>query len=421
MNGVSRGLVSSGLLLAAVLLVVASGGAHAEDVPRLAAVAIGAVVLRAVFLVPGAGRAFGPFAVPIDLGGSLALVFFALSLTGGLASDLYPLLLLEIALSRLGEGSAAGRFLPGAATAGAAALAIPGVTGGAPATLGTGLRVAWPAVLLAVLEAVDRRRAPAAAPAPTGSANRPSVAPAPAATPAPAAAPVRPPAVRDARQDLLHDLKSPLSVVRVYADLIAEGAQRGELPRPEHLANLSNEIGLMEALAGVVRPLSPEPPSRPAPKPRTELVKLLTTLASSYHDAHGEKLYIEFVSEEESIVVDADPVAVQRAIRNILDNAVKYTPAGGQIRIRASVVAQHVFVVISDTGIGMTRDEQKRAFEYAFRGDAARATGVEGRGLGLALVRELLEAQGGKISLLSEPGHGLEVTILFPLKTPEGT
>ena len=413
MNGVSRGLVSSGLLLAAVLLVVASGGAHAEDVPRLAAVAIGAVVLRAVFLVPGAGRAFGPFAVPIDLGGSLALVFFALSLTGGLASDLYPLLLLEIALSRLGEGSAAGRFLTVAATAGAAALAIPGVTGGAPATLGTGLRVAWPAVLLAVLEAVDRRRAPAVAP--TGSPSRPSVAP------APAAAPVRPPAVRDARQDLLHDLKSPLSVIRVYADLIAEGAQRGELPRPEHLANLSNEIGLMEALAGVVRPLSPEPPSRPAPKPRTELVKLLTTLASSYHDAHGEKLYIEFVSEEESIVVDADPVAVQRAIRNILDNAVKYTPAGGQIRIRASVVAQHVFVVISDTGIGMTRDEQKRAFEYAFRGDAARATGAEGRGLGLALVRELLEAQGGKISLLSEPGHGLEVTILFPLKTPEGT
>ncbi|HQR46191.1 MAG TPA: sensor histidine kinase, partial [Thermoanaerobaculia bacterium] len=232
--------------------------------------------------------------------------------------------------------------------------------------------------------------------------------------------PARPPAVRDARQELLHDLKSPLSVVRVYADLIAEGARRGELPRPEHLTNLSNEIGLMEAMAGVVRPLAPEPPARPARPPETDLVKLLSTLASSYHDAHGEKVRIEFVADEESIVVAADPVAVQRALRNILDNAVKYTPPGGQIRIRASVVAQHVFVVISDTGIGMTREEQKRAFEYAFRGEAARATGAEGRGLGLALVRELLEGQGGKISLLSEPGHGLEVTILFPLRTPEG-
>ncbi|HUM03647.1 MAG TPA: hypothetical protein VL084_15255, partial [Thermoanaerobaculia bacterium] len=119
MNGVSRGLLSSGLLLAAVLLEVASGGVLPGDVPRLAAVAAGAIALRALFLAPGVGRAFGAFAVPIDLGGSLALVLFALSLTGGLASDLYPLLLLEIVLSRLFEGPAAGRFLTVAATAGA--------------------------------------------------------------------------------------------------------------------------------------------------------------------------------------------------------------------------------------------------------------------------------------------------------------
>jgi signal transduction histidine kinase len=225
-----------------------------------------------------------------------------------------------------------------------------------------------------------------------------------------------PPAVlRDPRQDVLHDLKSPLSVVRVYADLIAEGARRGEVPSPEHLKNLDGEIGLMESLVGVIRPAPSPAPSPPPPPPRTELVKLLTSLAESYYAAHGEKLYIDFLADQESIFIAADPVAVQRALRNILDNAVKYTPPGGKIRMRASIVAQHVFVVISDTGIGMTREEQKRAFEYAFRGEAARATGAEGRGLGLALVRELLEAQGGKISLLSEPGHGLEVTIMFPL------
>ncbi|HQR45424.1 MAG TPA: hypothetical protein PK598_05325, partial [Thermoanaerobaculia bacterium] len=144
MNGVFRGLLSSGLLLAAVLLVVATGGASAAEVPRLAGVAAGAVALRALFLAPGVVRAFGPFAVPIDLGGSLALVLFALSLTGGLSSELYPLVLLEIVLARLGEGAAAGRFLTGAAAAGAAALAIPGVTAGAPGTIGTALRVAWP-------------------------------------------------------------------------------------------------------------------------------------------------------------------------------------------------------------------------------------------------------------------------------------
>lgn len=427
MNGASRGLLSSGLLLVAVLFAVANGAAAAGDVPRLAAVAGAAVVLRALFLAPSVCRAFGAFALPIDLGTSLLLVLFALSLTGGLASDLYPLLLVEIILARLGEGSTAGRFVAVAALAGAAALAIPGVTAGTPPTVGTALRLAWPAAFFLLLEAVPSRAKPEAAPVtasrPPGAVEIRSVAtgPRPPATEVRPAAveagPATPPAApaRDARLETLHDLKSPISVVRVYADLIAEGARRGEAPRPEHLTNLDSEIGLMEALVGVRRPSRQAAPSPPPPPPRTELVKLLTSLAESYHAAHGEKLYIDFLAEQETIFVAADPVAVQRALRNILDNAVKYTPPGGKIRMRASIVAQHVFVVISDTGIGMTREEQKRAFEYAFRGEAARATGAEGRGLGLALVRELLEAQGGKISLLSEPGHGLEVTIMFPL------
>ncbi len=411
MNGLTRGLLSTGLLLVAILLVVASGGAAAGDVPRLAAVGGGAVALRALLLVPGVGRAFGVFALPVDLGASLTLVLFALSLTGGVTSELYPLLLLEVVLARLGDGPPAARFLAVAATAGVAALAGPAVIGGVPLQIGPALRVVWPLAVLLVLEAGGRLLVAAPAVESRGGAA--------ATTGGRAVTPQTPPA-RDARQDLLHDLKSPLSVIRVYADLIAESARRGEPPRPEHLTNLGNEIGLMEALAGVVRPAPAAPVSpHPRPRPRTDLLKLLDSLAESYGAAHGERLLIEFVADEQEIVVAADPVAIQRALRNVLDNAVKYTPTGGQVKIRASVAAQHAFVVISDTGIGMTREEQKRAFEYAYRGEAARASGAEGRGLGLALVRELLEAQGGKISLLSEPGRGLEVTIMFPLHRPE--
>lgn len=403
MNGAPRGLLSSGILLGGILLVVAAGGVAAGDVPRLAAVAGGALLLRALFLVPAVGRVFGDYAAAVDLGASLVLTLFALSLTGGLASDLYPILLLEIVIARAGEGPAAGRFLALVATAGAVLLSVPGVTAGAPLTVGTALRLAWPAALLVVLEAAGRRPAPPAAHAPVATLPPPAVVSQPAAP------------ARDPRQELLHDLKSPLSVVRVYADLMAEGARRGETPRPEHLESLSGEIALMEAIVGVPRSAARRSPVRTAPVLRTELVKLLATLTASYRDAHREKVRIEFVSDEDSVVVAADPVAVQRALRNVLDNAVKYTPAGGQIRIRVSTVARHVFVVVSDTGIGMTREEQAHAFEYAWRGEAARTSGTEGRGLGLALVRELLEEQGGKISLLSEPGHGLEVTIMFPV------
>lgn len=413
MKGLTRGLLSTGLLLAALLLLVASGGVAAGNVPRLAALAGAAVALRALLLLPFVDRTFGVFALPIDLGTSLALVLFALSLTGGLASELYPLLLLEIVLARLGDGAPAGRFLAVAATAGAAALAVPAVTGGVPLPIGPLLRIAWPLAVLLVLEAGGPLLVAAAA-----VESRDDAATTGSRVPAPPAPPAR-----DARQDLLHDLKSPLSVVRVYADLLAESARRGEPPRPEHLTNLGNEIGLMEALVGVVRPAPAAPitpiftPSRL--RPPTDLRMLVGSLAESYRTTHGGNLRIEFVAEEGEIVVAADPVALQRALRNVLDNAVKYTPAGGRVRIHASVAARHAFVVISDTGIGMTREEQRRAFDYAYRGEAARASGAEGRGLGLALVRELLESQGGKISLRSEPGHGLEVTIMFPLHGPE--
>jgi len=158
-------------------------------------------------------------------------------------------------------------------------------------------------------------------------------------------------------------------------------------------------------MTGLVRqdPL-PAPQPRPAPLPRTELVTLLSSLAESYHAVHGHKLRIEYLSEEPQISVAADPVAVQRAFRNILDNAVKYTPPGGQLRLRSSVVSQHAFVVISDTGIGMT--------PRSSGGPSSTPTGSGGpvlgarAGPGARRDRELLEQNGAKISLLSEPGTG---------------
>ena len=74
------------------------------------------------------------------------------------------------------------------------------------------------------------------------------------------------------------------------------------------------------------------------------------------------------------------------------------------------------FVVVKDTGMGMSPEESARAFDYAFRGRGAVASGRRGKGLGLAVTKEILEANGGKISLSSEAGYGSEVTILLPFQ-----
>lgn len=368
----------------------------------------------------------GLFAAPLRLLVPLALTLVALARTGGIASDLFPLLVVFVAaetvISREG-----GRFLLVGTYAGLALLVVLSPAPTAAAERSMALRFVWPAVAALGVELASRSKAPARAferrdvkdlsPSPTSAAGaRPG-----------ADARTGADTLRDPRAEVLHDLKSPLTVLRVYSDLVAEAARRGELPSEAHLAGLAREMALMDSLAGMPprtpasAPLasSPAAPSAP-PAPRSDLVRVLATLVESYRLAHGGRVRLEFVAEGAEIPVVADPVALQRAFRNVLDNAVKYTPAGGQVRVRASVVAQHAFVVISDTGAGMTPDEQKHAFTFAWRSPSASASGVPGRGIGLGVTKELLEQNGGKISLLSEPGHGLEVTIMFPVAKEAG-
>lgn len=266
------------------------------------------------------------------------------------------------------------------------------------------LRALWPLAAFVALEAASRTAGKASAPAATKETKEESGERRAAAAPR-----------RDTRAEILHDLKSPVTVLRVYTDLVAESARRGELPSAEHLAALARELSLMESLVGVPPRAGAPAPAPPAPASgRSELVAILSTLVESYRAAHG-RVRLEFVAEAPEIPVFADPVALQRAFRNVLDNAVKYTPSGGQVRVRASVVSNHAFVVISDTGSGMSPEEQKLAFTPAWRSPAAVAAGIPGRGIGLGVTKELLDQNGGKISLLSEQGHGLEVTIMFPL------
>jgi signal transduction histidine kinase len=385
-------------------------------VPAVATLAASALALGGLLATSLGTRLLGPFAAPLRLLVPLALALVALAKTGGPSSDLFPLLLVyiaaEAAISREG-----GRFLLVGTYAGLALLAVLFPAPTAAAARSNALRFLWPAAAVFGVEFVLRWRAP-------GRNSGAEDAPAPARKAAESAT-ASPAPVRDPRSEILHDLKSPLTVLRVYGDLVAEAARRGELPSEAHLAGLAREMTLMESLAGIPprTPAAEPPASSPvaaAAPPRSDLVRVLSTLVESYRLAHGERVRLEFVAEGVEIPVAADPVALQRAFRNVLDNAVKYTPAGGQVRVRASVVAQHAFVVISDTGAGMTPEEQKHAFTFAWRSPSASASGVPGRGIGLGVTKDLLEKNGGKISLLSEPGHGLEVTIMFPVSREPG-
>ena len=417
----SHRIASSGLFALFSLLALALGMGEARP---LALATGGSLLALFAFTRAGFRASLGPFASALATLADLALLFCAISLTGGFRSPYGLLLPVGVALAWHLEGKSAARFYAVLSVLGVAAVAT--LSGGpVPAAadlfplLATGL--AAPA-LLAALETLGGARSEleSAEAQPNEETSRP------------ASGAVRAVSSRDSSEEILHDLKSPLSVIRVYADLIAEAAGRGELPSAEYLGNLSREVDLAERLAGgpaagatpppnsslrfdlASAPAAP-PPAPPLPPPSAaDLVEILGSLATAYRLSYGGRLRFEFIAERPELPVTADPVALQRAFRNVIENAIKYTPQGGEIRIRAGAAGPHAFVVVKDTGMGMSADDRARAFDFAFRGSGAVASGTRGKGLGLALTKEILEANGGKISLSSEAGFGSEVTILLP-------
>lgn len=368
---------------------------------------------------------FGSLLLALSLTIDLGLILVAAAATGGARSPFAILVPARLALAWQAEGRSAARFF--------AALSVPAAA----------IVLAWseplprdPSRLLApVLFLLAAPGLLAALEISSSASTAPAAAPADETEPAESAqatsAPRRP--SRDRFAELLHDLRSPLSVIRVYSELIRESAAHGQLPNPEHLQNLVREVDLAEALVGSgasspgsavapsagvpAAPAPPEPPPAASSAPPTaDLVEILGSLATAYRLGQGARHRIEFIAERPQLPVAADPVALQRAFRNVIENAVKYTSDGGEIRIRAGAAGPDAFVVVKDTGIGMTPEERARAFEYAFRGAGAVRSGRPGKGLGLALTREILEANGGRIAISSESGFGSEVTILLPFQ-----
>ena len=389
--------------------------------PRLLALALGGALGSFLLLTRAPVReSLGPFAAPLAVVADLALLFCAMSMTGGVFSPYALLLPTGVALSWHCEGKSAARFFAVASLLGCAALVTLGripTSGAAQLFPIVGVALAAPALLVALEIAGAAARAPAMAALQetAGPESLPPVRAAPAAAPPPSLRAWTEPSVRDREAEILHDLRSPLSVIRVYTDLIQEAARRGELPNHDYLGNLAREIELAERLVGV--PAPPVEPVERLEKPQNaDLVEILGSLATAYRLAHGGRIRIEFIAERPQLPVASDPVALQRAFRNVLDNAIKYTPDGGEVRIRAGAAGPQAFVVVKDTGMGMSPEERERAFDYAFRGAGAVASGTRGKGLGLAVTKEILESNGGKISLSSEAGYGSEVTILLPFQ-----
>ena len=117
--------------------------------------------------------------------------------------------------------------------------------------------------------------------------------------------------------------------------------------------------------------------------------------------------------------VYADRAGIERVVTNILTNAIKYTPEGGEIKIYVGFVYNDAYIKIIDTGIGIPEEDLEKIFERFYRVDKARTREMGGTGLGLSIAKEIIEKNDSRIDIKSELGKGTEVVIRIPTKRTE--
>jgi signal transduction histidine kinase len=183
---------------------------------------------------------------------------------------------------------------------------------------------------------------------------------------------------------------------------------RSNLEEVEHLIRLVEDLLLFSRSAAALGP----------PRERVELEPLvLEALETGARRAQGAGVTIRADSIEPAVVL-GEAGALRRALANLVDNAIKYTPAGGKVELSLLVSDGQAQIVVRDTGIGIDAADAARIFDPFVRLDAARSRDEGGAGLGLALVRAIVEAHGGTITVDSAPGAGSRFTVRMPLAPP---
>jgi heavy metal sensor kinase len=214
--------------------------------------------------------------------------------------------------------------------------------------------------------------------------------------------------------DAAHELRTPLTVLKGGMEVALRAARSPEEYR-QVIASSLEEVDRLIRLAEDLLLLSrsgagPEVPRRPV-----DLEPLvLETLDMATRLAEGTGVHVQ-AGEATPAIARADPAALGRALRNLVDNAIKYTPAGGTVELSLRRAGGQAIIAVRDTGVGITAADAERVFEPFVRLDAARARETGGAGLGLAIARSIVLAHGGAIGVESEPGAGSRFTIRLPL------
>jgi signal transduction histidine kinase len=212
--------------------------------------------------------------------------------------------------------------------------------------------------------------------------------------------------------DIAHDLRTPLSVMMGYTEALSDGKLEAN---PETFRVMHTEALHLSHLVDDLKTLSlADARELPLNSQKVSPGDLLSRAESAYRvqaERNEISIQVEITPDLPAIEVDVERMA--QVLGNLMSNALRYTPAGGEIRLKAEQSQGKVTLSITDTGAGIAAEDLPYVFERSYRGDKARQQGEGETGLGLAIAKSLVEAQGGSVSVESQLGTGTRFTLTF--------
>jgi two-component system phosphate regulon sensor histidine kinase PhoR len=218
-----------------------------------------------------------------------------------------------------------------------------------------------------------------------------------------------------------HELRTPLTVIKGFTETLRDGAMADPVAGPKFLATIARHVDQLTNLVNDLLELSrlessPEMPRRVS----VDLGSLTRRVADLLAPASQKKNQALTVDINGPLPrVSANPDYLERAVSNLVDNAIKYTPEQGRVSVSVWAENGHVAVEVSDNGIGIPLADLERIFERFYRVDRSRSRDMGGTGLGLSIVKHIAQVHGGSIDVASTPGSGSRFRLKIPVPTDE--
>ena len=215
--------------------------------------------------------------------------------------------------------------------------------------------------------------------------------------------------------DIAHDLRTPVNNIRGEAEVALARARTMDEYRDVIESCLEEAVRLSDLIGNLLFLARAESPLTHLHRVPVDVSELLGGVREYYEASAAESgISLTTALASEPVIAELDRTLIQRAVGNLIANAVAHTPAGGAVVLGANTEAAGIRIEVSDTGIGIPPEALARVFDRFYRVDTSRSQSSGGTGLGLSIVQSIMVLHGGRAEIASQPGHGTRVTLHIP-------